>query len=58
MNHQMNMNDIKPPAKNENELEILSQTIRIHSQDIGMEFGIEKCAMSIMRSGKNKLKEE
>ena len=33
-------------------LETLIQTIRIYSQDIGMKFDIEKCAMLIMRSGK------
>ena len=40
----MYMDDIKIFAKNEKELETLVQTIRIYSQDIGMEFGIEKCA--------------
>ena len=25
---------------------------RIYSQDIGMEFGIEKCAMLVMKNGK------
>ena len=33
-------------------LETLIQKIRIYSQDIGMEFGVEKCAKLIMRSGK------
>ena len=28
------------------------QTVRIYCQDIGMEFGIEKCIVQIMRSGK------
>ena len=28
------------------------QTIRIYRQDTGMEFGIEKCAMIIMKEGK------
>ena len=32
-------------SKNEKELETLIQTVRIYSQDKGMEFGIEKCAM-------------
>ena len=27
-------------------------TVRIYSQNTGMEFGIEKCAMLIMKSGK------
>ena len=41
------MDDIKLFAKNEKELEILIQTVRIYSPDIGMEFGIEKCAMLV-----------
>ena len=48
INHPMYMNDIK----NEKELEILIHAVRIYSQDIGMEFGIEKCTMLIMKSGK------
>ena len=41
--------------KNENELETLIHAVRIYSQDIGMEFGIEKCAMFVMKSGKRHL---
>ena len=37
------------------ELETLIHTFRIYSQDIGMEFGIEKCALLIMKSGKRHL---
>ena len=39
------MDNIKLFAKNEKELKTLIQTVRIYSQDIGMEFSIEKCAM-------------
>ena len=46
------MDDIKLFAKNGKELETLINTIRIYSQDIGMEFGIEKCAMLVMKRGK------
>ena len=46
----MYMDDIKLFAKNEKELETLLQAVRIYSQDIGMEFGKEKCTMLIMRS--------
>ena len=46
------MDDIKLFAKNEKELETLIHTVRIYSQDIGMEFGIEKCALLVMKSGK------
>ena len=48
----MYMDDIKLFAKNEKELETLIPAVRIYSEDIGMEFGIEKCAMLIMKSGK------
>ncbi len=36
-NHLMYMDDIKLFAKNEKELETLIQTVRIYSQNIGME---------------------
>ena len=49
------MNDIKLFAKNEKELETLIHTIRIYSQDIGMKFGIEKCALLVMKIGKQHL---
>ena len=46
------MDDIKQFAKNEKERETLIHTVRIYSQDVGMEFGIEKCAILVMKSGK------
>ena len=51
----MYMDDIKLFAKNEKELETLIHTVRIYSQDKGMEFGIEKCAVLVMKSGKRHL---
>ena len=51
----MYMDVIKLFAKNEKELETLIHTVRIYSQDIKMEFGIEKCAMLVMKSGKRYL---
>ena len=54
-NHLMYMDDIKLFAKNERELETLIHAVRIYSQDIGMEFGIEKCAMLVMKSGKRRM---
>ena len=48
----MYMDDIKLFAKNEKELETLIHAVRIYSQDIGMGFGIEKCAMLVMKSDK------
>ena len=41
INHLMLMDDIKLFAKKEKELETIKQTVRIFSQDIGREFGIE-----------------
>ena len=49
------MDDIKLFAKNEKELETLIHTVRIYNQYVGMEFGIEKCAMLVMKSGKRHL---
>ena len=51
----MYMDDIKLFAKNEKELETLIHTVRIYSWDIGMEFGMVKCAMLVMKSGKRHL---
>ena len=49
------MDDIKLFAKNEKKLETLIHTVRIYSRDTGMEFGIEKCTMLVMKSGKRQL---
>ena len=51
----MYMDDIKLFAKKEKELETLIQTVRIYSQDIGMGFGMERCAKLVMKSGKVEL---
>ena len=51
----MYMDDIYQFTKNDKDLETLIQLIRIYSQDIGMEFGIEKCARKI---GKRQKTEE
>ena len=48
----MYMDDIKLFAKNQKELETLIHAFRIYIQYIGMEFSIEKCAMLVMKSGK------
>ena len=55
VNYLMYMDDINIFAKNEKELETLIHTVRIYSRDIGMEFGIEKCAMLVIKSGKRHL---
>ena len=52
INHLMYMDDSKLFSKNEMEQETLKHTVRIYSQDIWMEFGTGKCAMLVMKSGK------
>ena len=47
----MYIDDIKLFAKNEKVLVTLIHVVRIYSQDIEMEFMIEKCAMLVMKSG-------
>ena len=54
----MYMDDIKVLAKTEKGLETLTDTVRIYSQYIGMEFGIEKCAKLVIKSGKRHLNDE
>ena len=51
------MDDMKLFAKNEKELKTLIQTLRIYSQDIRMEFGIEKSDMLAIKSGKQHMTE-
>ena len=55
INHLMYMDDIKLFAKNEKELETLIHAVRIYSQDVGMKFGIEKCALLVIKSGQRHL---
>ena len=52
INHLLFMDDIKLYGKDTSELDSLIQTVRIFSGDVGMEFGIQKCAMLSMRRGK------
>ena len=49
----MYMDDIKLFAKKEKEVETLIHAVRIYSQDMEMEFGIDKYAMLVMNSGKH-----
>ena len=49
INHLMKMDDIKLFVKYEKELEILKDAVRIYSEDIGKEFGIEKCAILVIK---------
>ena len=55
INHLMYMNDIKLFAKNEKQQETLIHAVKIYSQNIGREFGIEKFAKQVMKVGKRNL---
>ena len=46
------MDDLKLYCRSEKGLDSLVQTVCVFSEDIGMEFGIEKCAMLVMEKGK------
>ena len=46
------MDDLKLYNRSEKELDSLEQTVRVFTEDIGMEFGIEKCTMLVMEKGK------
>ena len=52
INHLLFMDDLKLYSGSEKGLDSLIQTIRVFSEDIGMEFGKEKCAMLLMEKGK------
>ena len=52
IHHLIYMDNSKLFEKNEKELEILIHAVRIYCPYIGMEFGIEKCAMVVIKSGK------
>ena len=46
------MYDLKLYSRSEKGLDSLVHTVRIFSEDVGMEFGIEKCAMLVIEKGK------
>ena len=52
INHLLLMDDLKLYSHNEKGLDSLVQTKHIFCKDIGMEFGIEKCAMLVIEKGK------
>ena len=52
INHLLFMDDLKLYSRNQKELDSLVQTILIFNRDIGMEFGIEKCAMLVLEKEK------
>ena len=51
----MYMDNIKVSAKNKKDLETLIHAMRIYSQNIRKEFGVEKRAMLVMKNVKRHL---
>ena len=52
INHLLFMDDLKLHSRSEKGLDSLLQTVCVFSEDIGMEFDIEKCDMLVMEKGK------
>ena len=51
--HLLFMDDLKLYyGRNEKEVNSLVHTVQVFSSDIGMDFGIEKCATMVMKRGK------
>ena len=46
------MDDLKSYSQSEKRLDSLVQTVSCFSEDMGIEFGIEKCATLVMEKGK------
>ena len=52
INQLLFMDDLKLYSRSEKKLDSLIQTVHVFTEDIGKEFGIEKCAMLVMEKGK------
>ena len=51
INHFFFMGDLKVYGRNKAEIESLVSTEQLISQDIGMEFGIRKCGVVVLKRG-------
>ena len=51
INHLLFMDDLKLYSRSEKGLDSLVQTVRVFSEEIGMEFRMEKCAMLVLEKG-------
>ena len=52
VNHLLYMDDLKLFGRNEKELDMLVNTVRVFSNDICMQFGVSKCGVLVMKRGK------
>ena len=53
VNHLLFMDDVKLYASKSDGIDSLVQTVRVCTQDLGMKFGIKKCAILVLKRGKN-----
>ena len=51
LNHLLFMDDLKLYGKSLRELDALVEVVRVYLRDIGMEFGIVKCAVLVLKTG-------
>ena len=52
VNHLLFMDDLKLFGKSEREIDSLVKTVQVISKDIGMELGVKKCGVAVMKRGK------
>jgi hypothetical protein len=52
ISHLLYMDDLKLPGKSEEELQKQTQTVTTFSDDIHVEFGLDKCAKIVFKKGK------
>ena len=52
LNHLLFMDDLQLFGKRDDQIDSLVQTVFIFSEDIGMEFGLKKCGVVILKKGK------
>ena len=51
VNHLLFMDDLKLLGKSEDQIDSLVQTVQLFSEGIGMEFGLKKCGVLLMKRG-------
>ena len=51
VNHLLFMDDLKLYGQSENELDMLVSVVKEYSDDIGMQFGLDKCGMLVVEKG-------
>ena len=52
INHLLFMDDLKLYSKSDTQIDWLVRTVHLFSKDIGMEFGVKKCGVLILKRGK------